>query len=135
MFYAQHDEDTSRHAAAQRAMKAIAGGRFGRPMTSDYVYDETVTLTLSRFADSSEATTVSNRILGRADFPEMVTLLFLERAQFFEAIDIRTRYEDQSLSFTDATTVALVNEYDIDHVLSFDDDFDGIVSCLDPAAL
>jgi predicted nucleic acid-binding protein len=39
------------------------------------------------------------------------------------------------LSFTDATTVALVERHGIDAVLSFDDDFDGIVERVDPADL
>ena len=39
------------------------------------------------------------------------------------------------MSFTDATTVALAERRGIDRVLSFDDDFDGIVPRLDPATV
>ncbi len=44
-------------------------------------------------------------------------------------------YADQSLSFTDATTVATADVHSIDYVLSFDDDFDGVVECLDPSSV
>ena len=46
-------------------------------------------------------------------------------------MDIFECYDDQSLSFTDATTVATLERHDIDRVLSFDDDFDGVAPRLD----
>lgn len=52
-----------------------------------------------------------------------------------ETLETFERYDDQSLSFTDASTVALVETRDIDAVLSFDDDFDGLVERVDPASL
>jgi predicted nucleic acid-binding protein len=42
------------------------------------------------------------------------------------------RYDDQALSFTDATTAALLERHAVDGVLSFDDDFDGVVQRFDP---
>ncbi|MEF8853301.1 MAG: hypothetical protein V5A44_11090 [Haloarculaceae archaeon] len=42
------------------------------------------------------------------------------------------RYDGQEPSFTDATTVALADELDVDSVLSFDDDFDGLIDRTDP---
>ncbi|WP_324759311.1 hypothetical protein [Haloarcula montana] len=44
-------------------------------------------------------------------------------------------YADHGLSFTDAMTVVMVEQHDIDAVLSFDDDFDGIVDRLEPTAV
>lgn len=44
-------------------------------------------------------------------------------------------YPDQGLSFTDAMTVAMVDHHDIDAVLSFDDDFDGVTDRLVPGAI
>lgn len=34
---------------------------------------------------------------------------------------------------TDATSIALCRRHDVDAILSFDDDFDGLVDRLDPA--
>lgn len=113
-------------------MQTVASGSYGQPLTSDYVYDETVTLTLGR-TDHEAAKRVSNRIRGRGEFPNVTELLFIDRTVFDHAANIFEQYDDQGLSFTDATTIALVEHHDIDHVLSFDDDFDGIVSRLDPA--
>jgi len=44
-------------------------------------------------------------------------------------------YDSRELSFTDATTVALGERHDIDCVLRFDDDFDGVVNRVDPTAI
>ena len=52
---------------------------------------------------------------------------------FSDAVDVFERYDDQELSFTDAATIAEMRDHDIDTVLSFDDDFDGIVDWTDPA--
>jgi predicted nucleic acid-binding protein len=45
------------------------------------------------------------------------------------------RYDDHEFSFTDAMTVAMVEHHDVDAVLSFDDDFDGVVDRLAPETL
>ena len=131
VFYAQHDRDTERHGDATAAMRAVATGVYGKPFTSEYVYDETLTLTLAR-TDYAAAARVGNRIRGHGDFPSVTELLFVDRAVFDEAVAVFERDDDQRLSFTDATTVALADAHDIDHILSFDDDFDGLVPRLDP---
>lgn len=62
-------------------------------------------------------------------------LAFVGRETFNAAVDTFQRYDDQGLSFTDATTVTLVERRDVDHVPTFDDDFDGLVDRIDPIAL
>ena len=44
-------------------------------------------------------------------------------------------YDDQGLSFTDATTVAVCERHGIDSVMSFDDDFDGVFERVDPETI
>lgn len=63
VFYAHHDGDSPRHDVASAAMEAVIDGHFGRLVTSDYVYDETVTLVLSRFSDPVQAREAGDRIL------------------------------------------------------------------------
>jgi predicted nucleic acid-binding protein len=59
-------------------------------------------------------------------------MLHVSTAVFTDAIAVFERYDDQSLSFTDATSVALIDRHGIDGILSFDDDFDGVVRRFDP---
>ena len=107
-------------------------GRLGKLYTSEYVYDEAVTLTRSRTGHFEDAKQIGDRILGRGEHPETATLLAVSSSHFERSIETFERYSDHSLSFTNATTIALIDHHDIDAVLSFDD-FDGIVDRLDPA--
>ncbi|MBX0287337.1 type II toxin-antitoxin system VapC family toxin [Halomicroarcula sp. F28] len=133
VFYAHADRGASRHDTAVAALSAILEGGYGQPYITDYIYDETVTLTLTRTDSHAEAMRVGRRLRGAGDFPELFHLRNLSKAVFETAVDIFERYDDQQLSFTDATTVAFTETHDIDTVLSFDDDFDGIVDRTDPA--
>ena len=68
-------------------------------------------------------------------YPSVYELLRVSNTGFADSVDIFERYDDQELSFTDATTVALCDRYDIESVLSFDDDFDGLVDRIDPSTV
>lgn len=132
VLYAQHDEDAQRHDVAKAAMRRTIAGDFGRPFVSDHIYDETVTLTRARTGRYADAKQVSDHLL-RTGSP--FELLVVDEQQFKRAVDTFERYDDHDLSFTDATTITLVEDRDIDHVLAFDDDFDGIVDRLDPGEI
>jgi predicted nucleic acid-binding protein len=135
VFYADHDEAATRHETADTAMDSVYQSELGQPYTSDYVYDETTTLTLQRTGSTDAAKTVGRRIRGAGEFHAAFSMERVTAPLFQRAVDLFERYDDQHLSFTDATTVALVQRHDIDAVLSFDDDFDGIVDRIDPADL
>lgn len=132
VFYADHDENASRHAAADDALDAVYRGELGTPLTSDYVYDEAVTLTLKRSGRFEAARAIGDRIRGVGRFVDAFRLEHVTPDAFERAVEVFERYDDQRLSFTDATTVALVEDGDVDAVLSFDDDFDGVVERVDP---
>jgi len=132
VLYAEHDTDASRHDAAVRALDALYDGEYGMPYVSDYIYDEAVTLTLKRSGSVGTAARLGDRIRGVGDYPALYELLYVTASVFEATIDVFDRYDDQRLSFTDASTIALCDRHDIDAVLSFDDDFDGLVKRVDP---
>jgi predicted nucleic acid-binding protein len=133
VLYADHDEDASRHETASTALEAVYDGAFGQPYVSDYIYDEAVTLTLTRAEAFQPAKRLGDRLRGVDPYPQTYELLRVSGAAFADAVVVFERYDDQHLSFTDATTVALCRRHDIDAVLGFDDDFDGVVDRIDPA--
>lgn len=135
LYYALQNEGANRHDTSRSAFDAVVSGAYGTAFTSDYVFDEAVTLVRARTGDYEEAHTTGKRILGRGQFPDAVSMLFVDRHSFESAVETFERYDDKRLGFTDAATVALVERHDIDHVLSFDDDFDGLVDRLDPTAV
>lgn len=134
LFYALQNTRAQNHGEARRALSEIASGRFGRAYTSDYVYDEAVTLVRSH-RGYDEATLVGDRILGGGEFPEAYELLHVSPSDFENALDVLSTYRDHPLSFTDATTVALMGAHGIDSLLSFDSDFDGNVERIEPTAM
>lgn len=135
VMYAHHDRHAPRHDVASAAMARILAGAFGQPITTDYLYDEAVTLIHSRTADVEAARRLGERIRGVGEFPDAIDLQFVGEAGFHRAVELHEQFDDQGLSFTDATIVAHVEIRGIDAVLTLDDDFDGIVERLDPRDL
>jgi len=135
VLYADHDTDASRHEDASNALETVYDGDLGAAYVTDYVYDETVTLTRKRTGSFAAAKRVGRRLRGVDPYPSVYKMLRVSNAGFTESVGVFERYDDQGLSFTDATTVALCNRHDIDAVLSFDDDFDGLVDRIDPSTI
>ena len=135
VFYAHHDTDASRHEVGVAALnRVLQGSEYGRVMTSDYVYDEVVTLTQRWTGSVPDGIEVGRRIRGDG-YPDAIELLYSSPALFGDAVDAHETYADQELSFTDAMTAAMVDHHDIDVVLSFDDGFDGVVDRLAPESV
>ena len=134
LFYALQNTRAQHHGAAKNALSVTNRGLYGRPFTSEYVFDEVVTLVRSH-RGYREAKVVGDRLLGRGEFPVAYDLLTVTEDDFGSALDVFETYRDHPLSFTDATTIALMDAHDIDTLLSFDADFDGIVDRLDPTAV
>jgi predicted nucleic acid-binding protein len=132
VFYAHHDADAERHADAVSAFDDLLSGTYGHPYTNDYVLDETVTLARARTGSHEAADTVARRVLGERSFPEVFELLVVEPDDVRGALEAFRRYDDHDLSFTDASIVHHYESRDIDAVLSFDADFDGVVERLVP---
>jgi predicted nucleic acid-binding protein len=132
--YAEHDTDAARHDAAAAALDAVYDGEYGQPFLSDYVYDEAITLTVRR-GSFDPAVELGRKLRGVDPYPAVYELLYTSAPVFEDAIEVFETYDDQSLSFTDAATIALADRHGIDHVLSFDDDFDGLVSRLPPSTI
>ena len=135
VLYADHDTDASRHEEASDALDVVYDGGFGAAYVSDYVYDEVVTLTLKRTGSFSAAKRIGRRLRGTDPYPLVYEMLHVSSGGFADSVEVFERYDDQELSFTDATTVALCDRHDIEAVLSFDDDFDGLVDRIDPSTL
>ena len=135
VFYAAFDSAAPRHQEARSALTTVlTDAQYGRTMTSDYVYDETVTLTLKRTGRTQRAISIGQK-LRSTDKPNAVSMIHVTEPLFDAAVNTFERYDDQRLSFTDTVTVAIAETPRADHVLSFDDDFDGIVPRLDPATV
>lgn len=132
VLYAEYDTDANDHDTATVALDTVYDGALGQPYISDYIFDETVTVTRARAGSFGPAKRIGGRLLGEDPYPNVYELLWITKDVFDESFVAFERYADHDLSFTDATIVALVERHDLDSVLSFDDDFDGIIPRTDP---
>lgn len=121
VLYADHDTAASRHDVSGTALEAV--------------FDEALTLTQRGAGAFEPAKQLGDKIRGVESYPSVCEILWVSPAVFSDAVAGFEQYDDQGLSFTDATTVALINRHDIDSVLSFDDDFDGVISRTPPESV
>jgi predicted nucleic acid-binding protein len=132
VFYAHHDVNASRHETGVAALNhVLREAEYGRVLTSEYVYDEVVTLVQKRTGSVADGIAIGRRLRGEG-YPDAIELLYSSPTLFDTAVEAYETYVDQDLSFTDAMTVVMSEHHDIDAVLSFDDDFDGVVDRLAP---
>lgn len=85
--------------------------------SSDYVLDETYTLLKTR---NSHATFI--RFMDQIDRSRITILRITEEIEV-SAKSIFKQFEDKKLSFTDCTSFAWINHFDIDAVFAFDKHF------------
>jgi len=126
VFVAFHNTKDVNHSRASELMRKIVTGRLGSAYTSDYVFDEAVTVALVRTRRPEIALTVGRMILGEFTNPFLVVLRVNGEA-FKEAWKLFSQYAEKGLSFTDCTSVVLMRMRDVESLVSFDTDFDGIV--------
>jgi uncharacterized protein len=113
--------DEPQHDASRRMLEAARAGRLGRLLTSDFVYDEAVTLALKRFG-AARAREV-DAFLGQ---DRLLTLLRVAPDEFDEARRRMLAHLDRGLSVTDWTIVVQCERRRVGTILSFDRGFDGI---------
>lgn len=97
--------------------------------------DEAITLTRTRTGSFEDAWTIGQRILGRGPYPDHIELATMTPDLFDATLETFEAYDDHSLRFTDASVLAVVEQQNIDAVLSVDDDFDGLVDRIDPTTI
>lgn len=87
--------------------------------TTDYVFDETVTLLRKR------AGYHSSRIAGESILKSPhVEFTFIERDMVLRAWEVYEKYKDHDLSFTDCTSMVVMNARRIKDVFEFDPHFE-----------
>jgi len=126
IFVAFHNTRDANHTRALELIKTLVEGGFGTAYTSDYVFDEAVTVALVRTGRPENALAVGRMILGEITAP-FTAILRVGEDEFKKAWTLFPQYADRGLSFTDCTSIALLKTRGIESIVSFDADFDGIV--------
>lgn len=116
-WYALYDRDDRNHEAVARFWHEI-GGKASTLYTSDYVFDETVTLLRTRVGHA-----VALAFGERLRESRVVSLIEVQAAEREDAWTLFKRYDDQCFSFTDCTSFVLMRRLGLTDVLAFDADF------------
>lgn len=120
---------------AYAALRRAASGTWGKPVVTDYLVDEAVTVCRARAHSHQAADDLAAFLLGEPPYPRFAQVLRVDEDVFVEARRLFRAYSDRPLSFTDCTNIAVVRLRNVDAILSFDRDFDGLVPRIDPARL
>lgn len=110
------DRDTN-HMKAARMMRDVVNEAYGPPIISDYIFDETTTVTFLRTGDLQKARLVGDSMLKSFQLLKVDGRVFQEAWRRFRS-QKGTRY-----SFTDSTTLELMQQNDIRNIATFDRDF------------
>jgi hypothetical protein len=125
-FVAFHNSRDVNHERAVEIMEELLKDEHGSIFTSEYVFDEAVTVALMRTGRHDLAVDLGNFILGM-DHPKFVTILPIEKEIFSSTWSTFISYSKQGLSFTDCSSIALIRKLRIKNIVSFDSGFDGIL--------
>ena len=120
---AVRNKSDNMHAAATRLMTTALQGEHGRICTSDFVLDEAITTALARTHRHDIAVSTGKFVI---DSPR-IELLSVGRNHFDLAWNKFLSLSKRPMSFTDCTTLALMEAHGIEKVMSFDAEFDDLV--------
>ena len=87
-------------------------------LTSNFVFDESVTLIRYRLGFAAVKSFGSSLMSGR-----LAKVVWVDKTDENRAWEIFTHYRDKSFSFTDCTSFAIIQRLKIDSSVAIDDDF------------
>ena len=105
------------HRRALTLMDEIVKGEHGPPLISDYIFDETVTVTLVRSGSLHKATMVGEALNSSFQILRVDESIFDSAWQRFKA------QKQTKLSFTDCTNITLMQRNGIGEVATFDKEY------------
>jgi len=108
---------------AKELLEKALRGEFGTAYTSDYVIDEAITATLARTKKLKLAIDVGEYILSSP----RIKKLWVTEEVFDAAWERFKSLGERPMSFTDCTSLVLMEKHGIGRIASFDSGFDGLV--------
>lgn len=113
-------ETDQNHEKATKVMEEILSGKFGKPVISDYIFDETVTVTFGRSRELKKAVIVGTNLQNSAE------ILKVDEKNIEEAWNLFKNQKGTRFSFTDCTILSLMKKEGIRNIATFDRDFRAI---------
>jgi len=121
-FLAYRNKKDKYHKVADRLFREALKGKFGQLYTSDYIYDEALTLAITRTRNISVAMDIAQVIQS-----PRIKMIFVYAGLLERSTRIFKQYSERNLSFTDAVSMEIMSEFGIIKYFGFDGHFEGIV--------
>ncbi len=121
-FLAYRNEKDKYHETALKLFRDALKGKYGQIYTSDYIYDESLTLALIRTKNMDVAMDIAEVIQS-----PRIRMVFVDAGILERSTRIFKQYSGRKFSFTDAVSIEIMNEFDIEKYLGFNAHFNGIV--------
>lgn len=115
-------KEDSNHERAVNLIDRIAKGEFDTLFTSDYIFDETITVTLVKSKSLEKAILVGQYIMNSTEILKVDVESFENAWQSFK------NQKNTKLSFTDCTNISLMKDRGIHNLATFDREFKKIES-------
>lgn len=124
------NRNDSQNKKATKILNKIFDGVWGHPITTDYVADESFTVLFSKTKNQDILRKLFNFIHGNEEkgIPSFIEFKEISKELYFESWNLQEKYNDHSFSFTDLTILTVCFKFKIEHLASFDSDFDGILT-------
>jgi predicted nucleic acid-binding protein len=122
VWIAARNLDDVNHLRAKEILTSMLKGELGEIYTSDYILDEVVTLMLKRTKRLELAIEMGEYILKS---PRIRKLRITEEI-FDDAWKKFKSLKGKLMSFTDCTSLVLMEKRGIEYIASFDSGFDGL---------
>lgn len=114
------------HREGVELLRDLQSGKLGRPILTDYILAETLNYFVAKARDQNLAENMARELLGEDETP----WLQFVRVDDFVWKHARERFRVFSragLSFTDCTSISVIELAEFDGIVSFDSGFDGIL--------
>ena len=121
-FLAYRNKKDKYHETALKLFRDALKGKYGQIYTSDYIYDEALTLALIRTNNLAVAMDIAEVIRS-----PRIKMIFVDTELLEKSTKTFKQYSDRNLSFTDAVSIEIMKEINIEKYFGFDSHFDGIV--------
>lgn len=113
-FYNTRDEN---HQKAIELMRDIIKGKYGNLYITDYIFGESITVIFIRLKSLSKTVKIGELIKKSTE------MLEIERSDFEGAWKSFKRQKETAFSFTDCTTLGMMERRNIKNIATFDEDF------------
>ncbi|MFA4957706.1 MAG: PIN domain-containing protein [Candidatus Methanoperedens sp.] len=124
-FLAYRNKKDKYHETAFKLFQDALTGKYGKIYTSDYIYDEALTLALTRTNNLAVAMDIAQVIRS-----PRIRMVFVDTELLEKSTKTFKQYSDRNLSFTDAVSIEIIKELNIEKYFGFDSHFDGIVQTI-----